>query len=597
MSNPIFVTLCAFAVSLVLTRVVRDFARAKGFVEKPKADRWHKKPTAMLGGIAVFVTSVASYFVFVDFSMQSLVVVVGASFLFAVGLVDDLYNIKPYQKLIGQLIGASIVIGFGHSLHWTGVDIVDIWLTVFWIVGITNAINLLDNMDGLATGISVIAASSLAASFWVSGQSNELLLVCGLIGALLGFLVYNFNPASIFMGDCGSMFVGFMLASTVLLNQVGGRSRGVVTILAVPALILFVPIFDTTFVTILRKISGRKASQGGRDHTSHRLVALGLSERNAVLMLYAFAVLAGCIAVYLRELEVTQSVALIAGFSIALIIIGVYLAKVKVYDEDETEKAVQNNAVFGFLLNVSHKRRLFEVILDGLLITLAYYLSYLLRWGTPEEGGNWDLFIKSLPFLVVLKLFAFLSVGVYRGIWRYSGIRDLVTFAKGILLGSAMSVLAVLLLYRFENFSRQVFVIDAVIVFIFLASSRFAFRLFRQLIPSPSFSEGRKVVIYGAGDGGELALRELRNNSEWNVVPVAFIDDDELKIGKMIHGLPVLAADRPIGAVCRDNGAEELLVSFRNISADRLRELRVECQEYDVALKRAMFTVETVDIN
>lgn len=597
LSNPIFVIAASFVMSVIVTRFVRGAARAKGFVAKPKADRWHKKPTAMLGGAAIYLTSIAAYLAFVPFSAENVVIVVAASVLFVVGLIDDLINVKPYQKLIGQLIGASIVVGFGMRLHWTGYDIIDIWLTVFWLVGITNAINLLDNMDGLAAGISAIASASLAISFGVSGQSAELLLVCGFIGALLGFLVYNFNPASIFMGDCGSMFVGFLLAASVLMNQAGGRSRGVVTILAVPALILFVPIFDTTFVTILRKMSGRKASQGGRDHTSHRLVALGLSERNAVLMLYAFAILAGGIAVYLRELEVTQSLALIAGFSIVLIIVGVYLAKVKVYDEDEGEKAVQNNAAFGFLLNISHKRRIFEVVLDAVLITLAYYISYLLLFGAPEAGGNWDLFVKSLPFLVVLKLFAFLAVGVYRGIWRYSGIRDLVTFAKGIAAGGALSILAVLLLYRFQNFSRQVFVIDALILFIFMAASRFAFRLFRQLVPAPLASEGRRVIIYGAGDGGELALRELRNNTEWNYVPVAFIDDDELKVGKMIHGLPVMSADGEIEAICRENDVHEVLVSFRSISAERLRELRIACQDANIALKRAMYTIEPVDLD
>ena len=163
---------------------------------------------------------------------------------------------------------------------WTDSAIINIALTAFWLIGITNAINLLDNMDGLAAGISAIAALSLAVGFGASGQTYEILLLSIFAGALVGFLVFNFNPASIFMGDCGSMFIGFFLASSVLLNQIGGRSRGIVSVLAVPALILFVPIFDTTFVTVLRKIWGRKASQGGRDHTSHRLVALGLSERS-----------------------------------------------------------------------------------------------------------------------------------------------------------------------------------------------------------------------------------------------------------------------------------------------------------------------------
>ena len=133
----------------------------------------------------------------------------------------------------------------------TGFEIVDIWLTVFWVIGITNAINLLDNMDGLAAGISAIAAFSLALNFATNGLTNELLLTSAFIGALVGFLIFNFNPASIFMGDCGSMFIGFLLSGSVLLNQVGGRSRGIFAILAVPVLILFVPIFDTTFVTVI----------------------------------------------------------------------------------------------------------------------------------------------------------------------------------------------------------------------------------------------------------------------------------------------------------------------------------------------------------
>ena len=294
-SNPLFVGTIAAIISIICTLTVRSFAVRHDFVAKPKNDRWHKRPTAMFGGVAIFIATAIAYFLFVPLTGKSLVVFGSGAFLFAVGLADDIYNIRPYQKLIGQLIGAGILVMSGLKLPLTGFEIVDLWLTVFWVIGITNAINLLDNMDGLAAGISAIAAFSLALNFSSNNLTNELLLTSALIGSLVGFLIFNFNPASIFMGDCGSMFVGFLLSGTVLLNQVGGRSRGIVAIMAVPVLILFVPIFDTTFVTLLRKLWGRKASQGGRDHTSHRLVALGLSERTAVLMLYGFAVIAGVI--------------------------------------------------------------------------------------------------------------------------------------------------------------------------------------------------------------------------------------------------------------------------------------------------------------
>ncbi|MDQ3087150.1 MAG: glycosyl transferase, partial [Acidobacteriota bacterium] len=526
-----------------MTYLVRESAHKFGFVAKPKLDRWHKRPTAMLGGVAIFLATVSTYLLFVPKTAASLVILAGSIFLFLVGLIDDILHIKPYQKLIGQFIGVAIVVSYGLVLPWTNSEILNIGITAFWLIGITNAINLLDNMDGLAAGISAIAAFALAVGFGTSGQPDELLLVAAFVGALVGFLVYNFNPASIFMGDCGSMFVGFFLASSVLLTEVGGRSRSVISILAVPALILFVPIFDTTFVTVLRKIWGRKASQGGRDHTSHRLVALGLSERSAVLMLYGLALAAGVLSLMLSRLQPVQSLALIAGFTVALAIIGVYLAKVKVYEEQEGELALQNKAMFGFLLNLSHKRRVFEVILDALFISIAYYTAYNLLFGKFEETGNWSLFIKTLPILIVVKLFAFLLVGVYRGIWRYTSIDDFVTFAKGIALGTVLSILAILVLYRFENFSRAVFVLDALLLFFALCASRMAFRLFRQLLPMPISKSGRKVLIYGAGDGGEMILRELKNNPEWNYTPVGFVDDDPLKKDKIIHGLRVFGGN------------------------------------------------------
>lgn len=594
-SNPFFITLIGFALSAALTYLVRAAGHKFGFVAKPKSDRWHKRPTAMFGGAAIYLATVSIYLLFVPKTPESLVILAGSSVLFVVGLVDDIRHVKPYQKLIGQFIGVAIIVGYGLVLPWTNSEILNIAITAFWLVGITNAINLLDNMDGLSAGIAAIAAFSLAIGFGASGQSVELLFLSTFIGALIGFLVFNFNPASIFMGDCGSMFVGFLLASSVLLTNVGGRSRGIVSILAVPALILFVPIFDTTFVTLLRKIWGRKASQGGRDHTSHRLVALGLSERSAVLLLYGLALAAGLISLFVRELEPTQSIAIIALFTLALTIVGVYLSKVKVYEEQQEELALQNRAAFGFFLNLSHKRRIFEVVLDAVLITLSYYGAYVLIFGTFENSETWTLFVKSLPILIVLKLSAFLAAGVYRGIWRYTSVRDLVTFAKAVVLGSALSILALLLLYRFQYFSRAVFIVDALLLLTAIAGSRMAFRFFRQLLPTAAAGEGRKVLIYGAGDGGELVLRELKNNPDWNYAPVGFVDDDPLKKDKVIHGLRVYSGNGSLKAICVKNNVEEILLSVRNVSPVRLDEVREICKELDVSLKRAMLKIETVD--
>ena len=313
----------SFCLALILTPLVRALARRYDFVAAPKSDRWHKKPTAMLGGVAIWLSVLVTTLIFSPEIRYGKLILLTSTFLFVVGLIDDVIHTKPYQKLIGQILGSAFVVYYGLTLPWTGSVIVNMALAIFWLIGITNAINLLDNMDGLASGIAVIAAGFLALSFVNSGQFTEALVLLIFAAALLGFLVYNSHPASIFMGDCGSMFVGFFLASSALMNVSGGRSRSFLPVLAVPILVLFIPIFDTTFVTVLRKLSGRAASQGGRDHTSHRLVALGMSERHAVWMLYGFAALSGLLAILVQRARLDVSLAAIAGFTIVLTLIAI----------------------------------------------------------------------------------------------------------------------------------------------------------------------------------------------------------------------------------------------------------------------------------
>lgn len=587
----------SIVMSAVLTYAVRAYATRRGFVAAPKSDRWHARPTAMLGGVAIYATTIIGYFLFVPFTRESAILLAGGTVLFAVGLVDDIFNIRPYQKLLGQLFGAAVLIGFGLTMPLTGNEIIDIWITGLWIIGITNAINLLDNMDGLAAGIAAIGGIGLAASFLSVGQGNELLFAAVFVGGLLGFLIFNFNPASIFMGDCGSMFVGFILSGAVLINQTGGggRSRGILPILAVPALILVVPIFDTTLVTLVRKVWGRKVSQGGRDHTSHRLVALGLSERSAVLMLYAFAVIAGGLSIAVTHLAFSESLALIAFFSTLLVIVGVFLSKVTVYESSGTDASAPEKAVFAFIINFSHKRRIFEILLDAVLITLSLYAAFALVLGSLDNSEAWDLFVKSLPLVIPIKLAAFLVVGVYRGLWRYTSIRDFITYAKGVLLGSGLSVLAILLLYRFQYYSRTVFVVDALILLFAVIGSRMMFRLIRSAIPIPQSGESRRVLIYGAGDGGEMVLRELRNNPEWNLTPIGFVDDDPLKKGRVIHGLTVFTGNGALGAVCQEKEIQEILISIRNFDSEKLRKVREICVENNIAIRRALLTIETLE--
>jgi UDP-GlcNAc:undecaprenyl-phosphate GlcNAc-1-phosphate transferase len=586
--------LLSFAGVLLLTPLVRALARRLGLVARPRIDRWHQRPTALMGGVAIFVTVAAIELALVPLPSPFLVVLGSSAFLFLVGLVDDLVCLKPYQKLVGQVTGASVVVACGLTLPWTSVPMVNMAITLLWLVGITNAVNLLDNMDGLAAGIAAIASAFLAISFVGNGQASDTLLLAVFAAALVGFLVYNTNPASIFMGDCGSMFIGFFLASAALLspNPTGGRTRSFLPVITVPVLILCIPIFDTLLVMVLRKLSGRSVAQGGRDHTSHRLVALGLSERRAVWMLYAFATTSGLLGLLARNQPLDIALALVLSFMVMLAFLGVHLARVKVYDEDEVQ-AARSQPMVAFLVDLSYKRRVFEVLLDVVLIALSYYLAHAIVFGSIAGDEDRRRFLQVVPVLVSVKLVVFLAAGVYRGLWRYVGVDDMIVLARAAVAGSVASMLILLFAIRFAGFSRVVFVLDGLILLVLLAGSRLSFRGLRRLLP-PTADAGRRVLIYGAGDAGVLLARELLNNPALQCLPVGFADDDHLKHGRIIQGLPVLGGNGSLKAICGERAIAQVVISSMKFSPERIEEIARDCRAASVSLRRLRIEIESL---
>lgn len=562
---------CTFVLALVLTALARKAARRMGLVAAPRQDRWHQKPTALLGGVAIYVAFVLGYVMFMPKLPASYAILAGGSLLFITGLVDDIRPIKPYAKLIIQLIAASMVVYFGLHLPWVDYEWVNDFLTIFWLVGITNAINLLDNMDGLAGGVSLISCVFLAIMLLLNGQTSEAMLPMLLGGAALGFLAFNFSPASIFMGDCGSMFLGFMLSGIALMSNTG-RFRSLTSVLLTPVLILTIPIFDTCIVTITRKLSGRPISQGGRDHTSHRLVALGVSERRAVLMLYLFATISGALALILRRLETHVMVVLVPLFALMVLFLGLYLGKVRIYEDSAPSQAVRLvNAIAGF----TYKRRIFEVLLDVVLVMLAYYGAYVMRWDGHLPGEQFAIFVKTLPLVIIVEMSAFLIGGVYKGLWRYVGIKDLLVIAKSILAGAALSAVVVLVMYWFRGPSRAIFLMDALLLMALVSLSRVSFLLLHEVIVGKASlnSDATPVLIYGAGDGGELLIREILNNPVHGYAPVGFIDDDHHKAGKVIHGYRIFA-NTELHHVIDRYGIREILISSLKVPESKLENLR-----------------------
>jgi UDP-GlcNAc:undecaprenyl-phosphate GlcNAc-1-phosphate transferase len=581
----------SFVFSLVLTPLVRRLALATGQVAVPKDTRWHKKETALLGGASIFVSFIsvwllAQYFVDrITFSSPFLPVIACAMAVFLLGLVDDVVDIDPQHKLAGQIIITAVLVFFDFRLEWTHYDTANIFISIFWIVGITNAFNLLDNMDGLSAGIAFIAGFFLFLMHYLNGHmglpvSPLMSMNAIYLGALLGFLIYNVYPASIFMGDAGSLFIGFTLACMTVINergmQMSGGSGHLLSVIAIPILILFIPILDTGFVSFMRKLFRRPISQGGRDHLSHRMVAIGCSERKAVLILYAFSFASGLIAMTIGQLSIGTSLVVIVFYLLFVLFFWIHMAKVKVYSEESILTQTNGKRMTPILIEITYKKRLFEVLLDLILITVAYYAAYLLRF-EGVLGENFPFFIKSLPIMIACQIFWFYIIGVYRGDWESTSVRDLTDYAKAVTGGTVMSMLILLFMYRFYSFSRAVFVIYWILMLLLLSLSRLSFRLLDEGIRKGNH-HGRTTLIYGAGIGGQMIVKEIERNLDLGLTVVGLIDDNPRKHKRKIMGYPVFGSQKGLEEIIRKYHIQQIIISFKLNGEEKRREIEDLCE-------------------
>jgi UDP-GlcNAc:undecaprenyl-phosphate GlcNAc-1-phosphate transferase len=574
----------SFAFALVATFITRFVAQRIGFVAKPRAERWSKRPTALAGGAGIFVAFLAPTLVVGGHLRLHLLA--GATAMFLLGLVDDVFRLKPYTKLIGQFSVAAITVATGSLLPWTGILILNQAISVFWIIGITNALNLLDNMDGLAGGVACLASVFQAIFFVLQHQLPEAACATALAGAVAGFLVFNRQPASIFMGDCGALFLGYTLA-TLAMEHGYGRSRGLLATVAVPVLVMLVPIFDTTFVTLVRVLRGRPISQGGRDHTSHRLVLLGLSETTAVRTLLGIGALSGTVAV-LARLGVTTGVWVgVPLLVMTLAFLGIHLARTDRPDYVDPNNLLLAVATFG------HRRRLFEVLVDAVLAMVALLGAFLLRFdgNVPPDTAR-DV---AQVFLVVVatKLVVLYLAHAYEGVWRYAGVRDLMNLARGAALASVCSVIVVGIWIRFGALSRGALIIDGLLFAVLVMASRISFRVLRVVLGGTvERKKGLRVILWGAGDLGEQLARRLLDNPEEGFSPVAFVDDDPLKIGRLIHGLPVRGGGQNIPELLAAGLADVAIVTTARIPNDRATEVALRAGPHRV--RRLRLVLEDV---
>lgn len=319
----------AFGISFVLTPVVKSFAKQVGAIDMPDKERHlHAHPIPRMGGLSIFIGFLLSVLLFASITTQVRGILLGAILIVVVGAVDDVLNLNAWLKFGIQIIAAVIAVLHGviinvvtNPLLMTNeqaltIGILAVPVTILWIVGVTNSVNLIDGLDGLACGVSAIASLSILVVAVIVPDSNinVAVILAALCGACLGFIPYNLNPAKIFMGDTGALLLGYILATV---SVVGMFKFYAIVTFVVPVLALAIPLFDTIFAVIRRTAKGQSPFHADRGHLHHRLIDMGLNQKQAVAVLYALSAILGLAAVVLNSTGLTRIILAIIAFAIA----------------------------------------------------------------------------------------------------------------------------------------------------------------------------------------------------------------------------------------------------------------------------------------
>lgn len=584
----------AAAASFALTPLFRRVALAVGAVDRPDARKVHHEPVTRLGGLAV-VMSVTAVLGATCFGLISggphlpheLCAGLGLGVLpiLAVSIVDDVRRVKAVPKLLAHFLGAGIAVASGITLaptiHLFGLaiplGIFALPLSFLWIVGLTNAFNLVDGLDGLSAGLALISAGSLAGVFLLAGQTAMASAALVLAGALVGFLPFNVYPAKIFLGDSGATAIGFCLAGFALR---GGSTLSAGFAALLPVIVLGLPVAEA-FTSIARRVSRRLSGGTGgvmdadRNHIHHRLLALGISHRRAVHLLYAIGLalaVSGLASVLIttREAGLLLLALLLAGF--------VGIARLG-YDEFAV---IKNGLVLRFYDAPVLKRSLFVVFFDLATTSIAVYGAFGLKW------DDWGLALhrreafEMLAFLAPITVLVYWVLGLYRGSWRLASVDDFVRASQGVLAATVGGFVVDRLVSR-HPLPASIFVIAGLLALVTSNGARVSYRV---LLSSRwrATNRGIPTVIYGAGLGGVATLRELLSNQAAGLRPIGFVDDDAEKSGRSVNGLPIFGTIDVLSETIDRNAVGAVVISSHKVPDARTVLAREICEARGIRL-------------
>lgn len=611
--------LIAALCSVLLTPLVGRLAARLGIVDIPGSRKVHTAPVPRLGGVSVVISMGVAIAAARALGPSGLgeaslehqpwvPLALGAGLVFLVGIWDDIRPIPASVKFLFQTVAAAIAIGYGirfdrvSFLGETGIEVgfLALPLTFLWIIGITNAFNLIDGLDGLAAGLASIAAGTCAAVFLMRGNESEALLLLIVLGALVGFLRYNFYPARIFLGDSGSMVIGYILSITAITGY-----QKSVTALAVlfPLLVFGLPIADT-LLSMLRRYAGglrqigsdRGKVAGGlaslkhifrpdQEHIHHRLLEVGFSHRRAVLLLYGLAL-------GLSTLALLTVMANGRNAGLVLILVGLasYVGISKLGYRQI--RVLEAESLLRWYERMGLHSRFFLGFLDLLLISAAFWTAVVLKYEPVLGAAALSWFQWIFPLALVTQYAVFYAFGLYNGLWRALSTGDLLRIVGAAATGTVLSSIFALVSVPPRGVIGF-FTIDFLVLVGLAIVCRSAYRIL-DYFRFGQVQGGRKAIIYGAGRAGQLALREMTQNSGLGLRPIGFVDDDAALAGCTVNRVPVLGGGGELESILDRHPDSVLVLAIANPEEGRLAHALSIAQERAVPVFKSELQLSPV---
>ena len=570
-----------FVSSVLFCLTIVQISRKFGIGENPRQDRWHKSKTPKFGGVAICLSfSLSILLIFPISNFYNNILIIGL-FMFFIGLVDDIITIKPIPKMVSIIVVGIFCFYMDVKFHPSGSIWLSLPLTIFWYAGIINATNIIDNMDGLAAGTSIITLTMMIYFSSYSNQVEIFNIALTLLLCCLGFLIFNFYPAKIFMGDSGSLFIGSLLA-TLSLEIAASEGKNILATLLFPVLLMAYPIFDTTLVTINRIIQRKPISKGGKDHSSHRLVRLGLSQRATILYLYAISFLFGVLSITFQVLNTRIATSLLVIFSIALVTLGIFISN---YGITSNSKVVESHPILNKNI-YNRKKQILELFLDSILIVCSFTLSYYLRFEQNTNISIWNLHDQLLPIVIVIKIITFLKFNLYRGFWEYASISDLINVLKASIT-STLLLTFLIFITQTSIYSRSVFIIDCMLTFFFVSSLRLFYRLLLNLIKDNVNNEStNRLLIVGTEELSQLLIRYIINDSDFKTKPIGIINTKQNTVGRRLIGVPILGTLGDTISIIEKERITHVITTLSS-GDDRILKVKNYCRMNNLIYKNA----------